>query len=85
MGDVYLRDIRSDGFALFFASLLGEEGKEGRGSDLWHSFRVDSLFCLSDDGGLGSQWVHYGSCIETIAVPQASGILLTQGGMICTL
>lgn len=29
MGAVYLRDIRSDGFALFFASLPGEEAEGG--------------------------------------------------------
>lgn len=29
MGAVYLRDIRSDAFALFFASLLGEEAEGG--------------------------------------------------------
>lgn len=72
-GAGYLRDIRSDGFALFFASLPGEEAEGG--SDLWHSFRDDSLLCLSDDGGLGSQWVHYGSRIETIAPQWAPYIL----------
>lgn len=74
MGVVYLRDIRSDGFALFSVSIPGEGAWGGR-TNLWHSFKDDFLLCLSDDGGLGSQWAHHGPCTETIAPLQALDIL----------
>lgn len=74
VGVVYLRDIRSDGFALFSVSLPGEGAWGGR-TGLWHSFKDDFLLCLSDDGGLGSQCAHHGPCTETIAPLQALDVL----------
>lgn len=73
MGVVYLRDIRSDGFALLFASLPGDEAEGGE--TICGILSGMILFSVSDDGGLGSQWVHYGSRIETIAPLRNPGIL----------
>ena len=70
MGAVCLRDIRSDGFALFFAGLPGEYAEGGEAI-----CGILSGMIPSDGGGLDSQWVHDGSHIETIAPPQAPCIL----------
>lgn len=67
MGAVYLRDIRSDGFALFFASLPGDEAEGGE--VICGILAGMILLCLFDDGGLGPQWAQYWSHTETIAPP----------------